>query len=227
MTAELAKDGGDVKATWARLKDNDLQITEWRGSRAFVFAPTGSAAADYVQVALGREVEWRAGPIVNPDYRPWEAEELLDPGWPRDKPLPDTDRLAGPVYGLLDRAGAAFVHVRSFLDRCGRIEREKREAKRPEIERRVIGPRGATREIPFLELVPDYFEFVPRELRFFQEWEASSARSQRVFAHWALDARDYTYKGKREVGFIPRPLKAPREYLHMAPEMSAHQTYGF
>jgi hypothetical protein len=65
-----------------------------------VFAPTGPAAADYVQIALGREIEWRAGPVVNPDYRPWGEEELLDPGWPRDKPLPDTARLAGPVYRL-------------------------------------------------------------------------------------------------------------------------------
>jgi hypothetical protein len=225
-TAELAKDGGDIKATWARLKDTDLQITEWRGSSAFVFAPTGPAAVDYIQIALGREIEWRAGPIVNPDYRPWGEEEMLDPGWPRDRPLPDSDRLAGPVYRLLDRAGGAFVHVRSFLDRCGRIEREKREAKRPEMERRVVrevGSHGATRETPFLDLVPDYFEFAPRELRFFQDWEASSARSQRVFAHWALYARDYTHKGEREVGFIPRPLQMPRERLLMAPEMSVHQ----
>lgn len=226
MTAELAKDGGDVKATWSRLKDTDLQITEWRGSSAFVFAATGTAPADYIQIALGREIEWRAGPIVNPDYRPWGEEELLDPGWPRDNPLPDTDRLAGPVYRLLDRAGGAFIHVRSFLDRCGRIERDKREAKRPELERRVIresGPRGTMHETPFLEMVPDYFEFVPRELRFFQDWEVSSARSQRVFAHWALDVRDYTYQGEREVGFIPRPLKMPRERLMMTPEMSVHQ----
>ncbi|MFN5720078.1 MAG: hypothetical protein ACK463_37070, partial [Bradyrhizobium sp.] len=62
---------------------------------------------------------------------------------------------------------------------------------------------------PFLEAVTDYFDFVPRELRFFQDWEESSARPQRVFAHWALDARDYTHKGEREVGFIPRPLKLP------------------
>jgi hypothetical protein len=226
MTAELAKDDGDVKATWARLKETDLQITEWRGTRAFVFAPTGPAAADYIQIALGREIEWRAGPIVNPDYRPWGEEELLDPSWPRRDSLPETNRLAGPVYRLLDRAGGAFVHIRSFLDRCARTEREKREAKRPEMERRVVretGPRGATRETPFLKLVPDYFEFVPREIRFFQDWEASSARSQRVFAHWALDARDYTYKGEREIGFISRPLNAPRERLLMAPEMSVHQ----
>ncbi|GHE78121.1 hypothetical protein GCM10019059_41250 [Camelimonas fluminis] len=226
MTGELAKDGGDVKATWERLKDTGLQITEWRGASAFVFAPTGPAPADYIQIALGREVEWRAGPVVNPDYRPWGEQELLDPSWPRRDPLPDTDRLAGPVYRLLDRAGNAFVHVRSFLDRCGRIEREKREAKRPEMERRVVretGPGGATRETPFLNLVPDYFEFVPRELRFFRDWEDSSARPQRVFAHWALDARDYTYKGEREVGFIPRPLKMPRERLLLTPETSVHQ----
>ena len=33
-TAELAKDGGDVKAVWQHLKETDLQITKWRGSRA-------------------------------------------------------------------------------------------------------------------------------------------------------------------------------------------------
>lgn len=224
MTAEIAKDGGDIKAVWSRLKETDLQITEWRGTSVFVSAPTGPGAADYIQIALGREIEWRAGPIVNPNYRPWGKEELLDPGWPRQDPLPETDRLAGPVYRLLDRAGGAVIHVRSFLDRCSRVEREKREAKRPELERRVIrevGP-GRTRETPFLDAVPDYFVFVPREPRFFQDWEESSARPQRVFAHWALDARDYTHKGEREVGFIPRPLKPPKERLLMTPEASMH-----
>ncbi len=224
MTAEIAKDGGDIKAVWSRLKETDLQITEWRGSGAFVSAPTGPGAADYIQIALGREIEWRAGPIVNPDYRPWGESELLDPSWPRTDQLPDSDRLSGPVYRLLGRAGGAVIHVRSFLDRCGRVEREKREAKRPELERRVIresGP-GGTRETPFLDAVPDYFDFVPREPRFFQDWEESSARPQRVFAHWALDARDYTHKGEREVGFIPRPLQPPKERLLMTPEASVH-----
>ncbi|KIU52643.1 hypothetical protein [Bradyrhizobium elkanii] len=224
MTAEIAKDGGDIKAVWSRLKETDLQITEWRGSGAFVSAPTGPGAADYIQIALGREIEWRAGPIVNPDYRPWGESELLDPSWPRTDQLPDSDRLSGPVYRLLGRAGGGLIHVRSFLDRCGRVEREKREAKRPELERRVIresGP-GGTRETPFLDAVPDYFDFVPREPRFFQDWEESSARPQRVFAHWALDARDYTHKGEREVGFIPRPLQPPKERLLMTPEASVH-----
>ncbi|WP_019200230.1 hypothetical protein [Afipia birgiae] len=224
MTAELAKDGDDIRALWTRLKETDLQITEWRGNSAFVFAPTGTGVADYIQIALGREVEWRAGPVVNADYRPWGEEELLDPTWPRHKGLPDTDRLAGPIYRLLDRAGGAFVHVRSFLDRCARIERDKREAQRPDLERRVIrevGPAG-TRETPFLEAVPDWFDFVPREVRFFRDWEASSAGSRRAFDYWALDVRDYTWKGEREVGFIPRPLKTPRERLLMSAETSVH-----
>lgn len=182
------------------------------------------ASADYIQIALGREIEWRAGPIVNPDYRPWGESELLDPSWPRHEPLPDTVRLAGPIYRLLDRAGGAFVHIRSFLERCRRVESEKREAKRPEMERRVVqevGPDG-TRETPFLELVPDYFDFVPREVRFFQDWEQSSAGTERVFAHWALDIRDYTYKGEREIGFIPRPLRAPQEKLRPSEDVSVH-----
>jgi hypothetical protein len=177
-----------------------------------------------LQIALGREIERRAGPIVNPNYRPWGEDELLDPCWPRDKPLPDTARLTGPVYRLLDRAGGAFVHVRSFLDRCWRVEREKREAQRPELERRVIhevGPDG-TRETPFLQEVPDYFEFVPREIRFFQDWERSSASAERVSVHWALDVRDYVYKGEREVGFIPRPLRMPQEKLRPPEDVSVH-----
>ena len=224
MTGELAKDDGDVDALWQRLKEADLQITEWRGTSAFVFAPTGPGAADYVQIALGRESEWQAAPVVNPDYRPFGEEELFDPGWIRRDAFCEADRLVGPVYRLLDRAGGALVHLRSFLGRCGRVERERREAKRPELERRVIQeiePDGA-REIPFLEAVPDWFEHVPRELRFFEDWEQSSAGAQRVFAHWALDIRDYTHKEEREVGFIPRPLRPPKDRLLPTPDTSVH-----
>src|SRR5258708_2345895 len=224
MMAELAKEGGDINALWLRLKETDLQITEWRGTSAFVFAPTGPAAADYIQIALGRESEWRAGPIVNPDYRPFGDDELFDPNWLRRVELAEADRLVGPIYRLLDRAGGALVHLRSFLGRCGRIERERREAKHPELERRgiqEIGPDGAP-EIPFLHALPDWFEHVPRELRFFEDWEQSSAGAQRVFAHWALDIRDYTHKGEREVGFIPRPLRPPEERLLPIPDGSVH-----
>lgn len=224
MAAELAKQGGDIRALWNRLKETDLEITEWRGTSAFVSAPTGSGAADYVQIALGRETEWRAGPIVHPQWAPYGVEELCDPSHIRREDAALEHQLAGPVYRLLHRGGGALVHIRSFLDRCGRIEREKREAKRPEMERRVIreaGPDG-TRETPFLDVVPDWFDYVPREVRFFRDWEESSARAHRVFAHWALDIRDYTYKGEREIGFIPRPLRPPKERLLGPSDASVH-----
>lgn len=223
MFAELAKENGDLRALWTRLKEIDLQITEWRGVSAFAFAPTGLGVADYIQIALGREAEWRAGPLVDRRWPPHDIEELVDPSIQRENPSQD-DRVTGPVYRLLDRAGAAVVHVRSFLDRCARVEQEKREAKRPERERRLVrevGPDGA-REAPFLELVPDWFDYVPREVRFFQDWSDSSASPHRVFAHWALDVRDYTHNGERDIGFIPRPLKEPKERLLVSEDVSIH-----
>src|SRR5258708_1422186 len=224
MAAELAKEGDDINALWLRLKETDLQITEWRGTSAVVCAPTGPGAADYLKIGLGCESEWLAAPIVNRDYRPFGEEELFDPSWIRRDELGEAGRLVGPVYRLLNRAGGALVHLRSFLSRCGRIERARREAKRPELEQRgiqEIGPDGA-REIPFLEAVPDWFEHVPRELRFFEDWGQSSASAHRVFAHWALDVRDYTYKGEREIGFIPRPLRPPKDRLRPVPDASVH-----
>jgi hypothetical protein len=181
-----------------------------RQSRASVYGNSGNPS------------EWQAAPIVNPDYRPFGEEELFDPSWIRRDELGEADRLVGQVYRLLNRPVGALVHLRSFLGCCGRIERNRREAKRPEIERRVIqeiGPDG-TRET--LDAVPDWFDHVPRELRFFEDWEQSSAGTHRVFSHWALDIRDYTHKGEREVGFIPRPLWPPKDRLLPTAHASVH-----
>lgn len=224
MTAEVARERGDIGALWRRLKETELQITEWRGTSAVVFAPTGSGPADYVQISLGRETEWRVAPIVDPQWPPSRAEELLEPSWiSREAPSP-ARRIAGSVYRVLGRAGGAVIHVRSFLMRCARHERATREARRPEMEQRVIhevGPDGI-RETPFLSAVPDWFDHMPREVRFFKDWEASSAARSRVFAHWALDVRDYEYRGQREIGFIPRPLRMPRERLTATEGASVH-----
>ena len=225
MTAEIAKDGGHIKAVWQRLKETDLQITEWRGTTAFVFAPD--------RTARGRLSSDHARPRDRMACRPDRQSGLSTlgrRGTARSELAPhrSASRLGSPRRPGLSPAQTRRRrrrYVRSFLDRCGRIERDKREAGRPELERRVIrevGPGGTTRETPFLEAPPDYFDFVPRELRFFQDWEDSSARAQRVFAHWALDIRDYAHKGEREVGFIPRPLRQPKERLLMTPEASVH-----
>lgn len=220
MEAELAKDKGDVPAVWNRLRGSDLQISEWHGNSVYAFAPTGPGAADYLQISLGREVEWRAGPIVDPTYQPWSQDELLDPSWIKHGNLADDNVLTGPLYRLGSRAGGSVVHLRSFLGRCARLERAKRELSRPEMERRVwVDSDGA--QTPFLRAQPDWFDLAPREVRFFQDWEESSAGTARVYEHWALDIRDYEHRGEREIGFITRPLRLPAERLETG-EASVH-----
>lgn len=129
MEAELAKNNGDVEAVWSRLRETDLQISEWHGNSVYAFAPTGSGAADYVQTSLGREIEWRAGPIVNPSYRPWSELDLLDSSWIDHDARSDDKVIAGLLYRLSKRAGSSVVHVRTFLTRYARLERDKREAR--------------------------------------------------------------------------------------------------
>ena len=218
MKAELAKDNGDIATLWRRLQDTDLHISEWHGNSVYAFAPTGPGAADYVQISLGRETEWCAGPIVNPSRRPWGEEVLPGRSGMSHEERSDVKVLAGPLYRL-NRA-SSVVYVRTFLARCARLERDKREARRPELERRVwVGSDG--RRTPFLDMQPNYFDFTPREVRFFQDWEESSARTSRVFEHWALDIRDSAHKGERELAFIPRPLHLPDERLE-AGDASPH-----
>jgi len=225
IARELDATGGDLTAFWERRRDGAFQFAEWRGCSAFATAATGPGTADFVQIALGRETEWLAGPVVDPHYRPSSVEHLMEPSWvSRDAPTAARP-LAGPVYRLLGRAGGAIVHLRSFLGRCARVERDNREARRPQLESRAIHEvaRDGAREITFLDAIPGGFDFVPREVRFFEDWERSSASAERIFTHWAFDIRDDDYRGRREVGFIPRPLRAPAEKLIADDTLSVHR----
>jgi hypothetical protein len=57
ITRELAALNGDLTKFWVRHRCSDLRFAEWRGASVFAFAATGPGVADYVQIALGREVE--------------------------------------------------------------------------------------------------------------------------------------------------------------------------
>lgn len=222
---ELEECGGDLTAFWNRHRERGEKFAEWRGASVFAYAPTGPGVADFVQISLGREVEVLAGPVVDPDYRPYSADDVLDPSWVRREPEMDVPVLSGPVYRLRGRVGGGLVHMRSFLARRARIEREQRQAQRPELEARVtreVGPDSA-RDTPFLDANPDWFDFVPRENRFFADWERSSACGHRIFDHWAFDIHDLEHRGRREIGFIPRPLRFPSEQLMADDDVSVHR----
>lgn len=223
VARELAEFGGDLTAFWNRHRESGLRFSEWRGIAVFAFAPSGPGIADFVQLALEREHEFLAGPVVDPDYRPYSVDSLFDPSWVERELVTDAQVLAGPVYRLPRRGG--LVHMRSFLAARQRLEREQREAQRPQIEARVISEVGLDfdREIAFLDLNPDWFDFVPRENRFFADWERSSAWTHRIFDHWAFDIKDFEERGRRHLSFIPRPLKVPAERLLAAEGLSVHR----
>ncbi|MER9594140.1 hypothetical protein [Mesorhizobium sp. M0244] len=65
---------------------------------------------------------------------------------------------------------------------------------------------------------------MPRENRFFADWERSSACGHRIFDHWAFDIHDLEVREqKREIGFIPRPLKMPTERVLAGESVSVHR----
>lgn len=213
VVRELGAHGGDLNAFWYGHRDSGICFAEWRGTAAFAFAPTGPGVADFVQLSLGREIEVLAGPVVDPRYRPGSADDLLEPSWVKREPATDAVALAGPVFRLQRRSG--LVHMRSFLATRQRLEREERESRRLKLETRAIREVGLdyVKETPFIELNPDWFDFVPREVRMFQDWERSSASAQPIFAHWAFDIKDHEDEGRRKLSFIPRPHKPPAERL--------------
>lgn len=220
---ELTEVGGDLTVFWNRHRDSGFRFAEWRGGSVFVFAPTGPGVADFLQIGIEREHEYLAGPVVDPDYRPYSADDLFEPSWVKREPVTDAPLLAGPVFHLRRHGG--LVHMRSFLSTRQRLEREQREAQRPELEKRTVREVGfdSVKETPFLDLTPDWFEFVPRENRVFADWARSSAASARIFEHWAFDINDNEYHGQRQLGFISRPLKMPAERLAVEHGVSVHR----
>jgi hypothetical protein len=119
----------------------------------------------------------------------------------------------------------AIAHLRSFLGRCSRIERDRREAHRPQMggthDPRDRARRLAGRRVP--RRLARLVRRCERELRFFEDWDRSSAASERVYDHWALDTHDYELRGEREVGFIPRPRRFPSARLLADPTLSAQR----
>lgn len=115
--------------------------------------------------------------------------------------------------------------MHSFLATRQRLEREERAFRRLILEARAIREAGLdyVKETPFVELNPEWFDFVPREVRIFQDWERSTASAHPIFSHWAFDIKDYQDTGRRKLSFIPRPNKPPAERLLIEEGISVHR----
>ena len=89
------------------------------------------------------------------------------------------------------------------------------------MERRSwVGPDGV--RVPFLQHRRDWFDQAPNEVRFFQDWEDSSAGSRRVYEHFGFEIHDYEEHGERRLGFIIRPHRLPEGSLPKGEGTSVH-----
>jgi hypothetical protein len=222
VARELADSDGDLAAFWNRHRNSKALFCRMARHRGVRLRPDRTKRCHFVQLSLGREIEVLAGPVVDPGYRPWSADDLLEPSWVKREPLADAPVLAGPVFRLQRRSG--LVHMRSFLATRERLEREERETRRPEREARAVYEVGRdcvkdTLPGPQSGLV----RFRAARGRMFRDWERSSASTQRIFEYWAFDIRDYQDQSRRKLSFIPRPLKLPAERLLVEEGASIHR----
>ncbi|RWE31182.1 hypothetical protein [Mesorhizobium sp.] len=174
---ELAALGGNFTAFWNRHRSADQKIAEWRGTSVIAFAPTGRGVADFVQISLGREIEYLARSVVDSDYRLYSADDLFGPAWVRRELVTDAPVLAGPVYRLRGRLARGPASKQSS-DRRNDLS---------------LRPVSSARSGPRALMIVD---FVSREDGFFADWDRSSASVEQFFAHLAFDG----HRGRREVG---------------------------
>lgn len=137
MTEALARRGGDVKALWVELRGSEFQISEWHGKAPSPLCRQAQAPRTMYRSRLAARSNGAPGRSSIRTSPPWRANDLLDPAWIKHGETTDEKIVAGPLCRLLGRAGNGIVHVRNFLTRCARIERDRREARRPEMKRRV------------------------------------------------------------------------------------------
>ncbi|WP_292451904.1 hypothetical protein [Mesorhizobium sp.] len=166
LARRVAPLGGNFTAFWNRHRSADQKIAKWRGTSVVAFAPTGCGVADFVQISLGREIEYLARSVVDSDYRLYSADDLFGPVWVRRELVTDAPVVAGPVYRLRGRLARGPASKQSS-DRRNDLS---------------LRPVSSARSGPRALMIVD---FVSREDRF---WRTGTGRVvEQFFAHLAFD----------------------------------------
>lgn len=144
-------------AFWNRHRSADQKIADWRGTSVIAFAPP-AGVADFVQISLGREIEYLARSVVDSGYRLYSADDLFGAAWVRRELVTDAPVVAGPVYRLRGRLARGPASKQSS-------DRRNDLSLRP-----VSSARSGPRALMIVN-------FVSREDRFFAVWDRSSGRT--------------------------------------------------
>ncbi|MRR07585.1 MAG: hypothetical protein EG828_11745 [Deltaproteobacteria bacterium] len=208
---QLEACNGSARSVWEQYKDSGLVRTEWSGSVIYLTAPYGSGPDAFFQleVLVGEEVTTRQMFDPSPWAAPSDRFELVSGGVQIDE---EEQRILSPPRYQFD----ALINVRKYLRELLDVEMANKLAQLPEMEKKIVhvhkiypGPEGGqtSQEIPFLEMCPDWLDRVPPAIRFFQDWQESSAGKSgvRLCDHWFIQTTGWKdSEGRRYLSMIPQ-----------------------
>jgi len=202
---------GSARAVWDRyekeFRETGVSIKGSTGQKIIIAIPYGAGPDQWYQLELYAWCDIRARLVFDTWLEPDTLEDLLNP---ISCPPDGTPTLTPWKY-----EDPSLVNIRTFMRDLVQIDQERRNSELPQREKETVrviyadrGPgRPAMEEIPFLQAYPDWLTRPPKELRFLQDWEDSSAgrNGHRLCDHWWLDLGDYTDRdGRRWMSFTPR-----------------------
>jgi len=209
---EIDASGGSVQDVWRRHKDSGLIRTEYTGDALIIVVPFGSEPDAFYQIVIWCGAETTKQLMFDPEanYIPEDRRNLIT-GPCMVFGESERETLSAPVYRFME-----VVNIRRYLCELVEVEKANRLAELPAMEKKTVrvheilsGPDGGqiSADIPYLSLFPNWLEHVPHAVRFFQDWQESSAgrTGTRLCDHWWIRTNKYVNsKGEKNLYFCPQ-----------------------
>jgi len=231
LKSECEKDGGNAAATWERLKDQQLQVTECELAVIYLVHDRGGPDQNFVQLEVFVEDEFIDRLLLGNDEwcRPQDLDDLCSgssrgrayAGWERRRYRPSQYRLA--------RA----IDVQAFMEEAERVEVQRRvDQARLVVEVTDSAPGSVPERMTWAQAFPEGagpWSY----LRIFSDWSRSSAGrgGARLCDHWVLEIFDHEHPAiGRSIGFVPawthlgelkRVERPPTTPAHLAKRLKA------
>lgn len=209
---EIVASNGNAREVWDRHKYSGLIRTERVGGVIYLVAPYGTDPDAFFQLEI------LAGPEL-------ATQLLFDPKTmfpPEDR----FDLISGSsiVFGDDERQALLppkyqfdkLTNVRSFLRQLVEGEKAYRQIELPEMKRKTVNVHEifigeevsqTSKEVPFLDLDPNWIDRLPPAVRLFHDWAESSAgrAGHRFCDHWWVQTSSWNEKdGQRRFSLIPQ-----------------------
>jgi len=207
---EIDAAGGSVQDVWRRHKDSGLIRTEYTGDALLISVPFGAEPDAFYQIEIWCGVETTKQLLFGPEayFMPEDSQDLFT-GPCMVFGESERETLSLPVYQFFE-----VVNIRHYLRELVEVEKANRLAELPELQKRTVrvhelDPDGSqySAVIPFLDLCPNWVGRIPNAVRFFQDWQESSAGQSgaRLCDHWWIQTNKYVNsRGEKNLYFCPR-----------------------